>query len=99
MPKPNCGACKNVSEICVFLGTVGVTQIFIKDYAKKANPLNCLLHKNIPFEWGPAQEQVMDELKRALLHSPALSSGILAVNTSKIAVGYQLCQQDSDNSR
>ncbi len=107
MPEPNCieavinwGACKNVSKIDVFLGTVGIGRIFIKDYVKKVNPLNRLLCKDVPFEWGPAQEQAMDELKRALLHLPALrpidydseAPVILAINTSKIAVGYQLCQ-------
>ncbi len=105
VPEPNCGACKNVSEIRAFLGTVGFAPIFIKDYAKKANPLNCLLRKDIPFEWGPAQEQAMDELKHSLLHLPALrpisydseAPVIPAIDTSKIAVGYQLCQQDSDN--
>lgn len=89
----------------MFLGTVRVARIFIKDYAKKANPMNHLLHKDVPFEWGPAQEQAMDKLKCTLLHSPALhpidygseAPVILAVDTSKITVGYQLCQQDSDD--
>ncbi len=47
----------------------------------------------------------MDELKCALLHSPALhpidhdseAPVILTIDISKITVSYQLCQQDSDD--
>ena len=49
----------------------------------------------------------MADLKQALLASPALRAinynsdapVILAVDTSHIVVGYQLCQQDAENSR
>ena len=52
------------------------------------------------WEWGIEQETVMEDLKGALLQSPALkpldykseSPVILAVDTSYITVGYFLCQ-------
>ena len=114
IPEPGCvdavinwGDCKDVSEVRAFLGTVGVARIFIKDYGKLANPLNRLLRKDIPFEWGPPQIQAMADLKAALLASPALRAidyesdnpVVLAVDTSYIAVGFQLCQEDRENPK
>lgn len=103
----NWTVCKTVSDVRAFLGTVGVARIFIKDFAKIANPLNKLLRKDAPFEWGPDQVRAMEDLKSALVHSPALRAidyeddapVILAVDTSKIAVGYLLCQEDRDDPR
>ena len=98
----NWGPCKTVSEVRSFLGTVGVARIFIPNFGKKASPLVKLTRKDVPFEWGPPQDQAMDDLKQALLDSPALRAidyesenpVVLAVDTSSIAVGYQLCQED-----
>ena len=44
-------ACQNVSEVRMFLGTIGVCQVFIKDFARLASPLNKLLRKkSVVFE-------------------------------------------------
>ena len=96
--------CKDLSSVRAFLGTVGVARIFIKDFAKKAHPLVNLTRKGVPFEWGVAQDRAMDELKQALVDSPALraidyesdAAVILGVDTSWMAVGYLLCQQDRE---
>jgi hypothetical protein len=64
-----------------------------------------LTHKGTPFEFGPVQVVVQEDLKQALLESPALclidyasdSPVILAVDTSTIAVGFYLCQADNKN--
>ena len=103
----NWGPCRDLSEVRAFLGTVGVARIFIKNFAKKAHPLVKLTRKDVPFEFGAEQLQAMAELKRSLLESPALRAidheseapVILAVDTSYIAVGYQLCQQDLADAR
>ncbi|OJT06660.1 Transposon Tf2-1 polyprotein [Trametes pubescens] len=66
--------------------------------------LSELTRKNAPFDWGPEQIAAQDDLKRALANSPALrpldyksaAEVILAVDTSKIAVGYLLAQCDLD---
>jgi hypothetical protein len=58
--------------------------------------------KDEPFIFGPEQIQAQEDLKTALLESPALYSinytssapVILAIDTSYIAVGFQLCQCD-----
>jgi len=63
--------------------------------------------KNYPFVFGPEQITAQEDLKQALLDSPALrpidysssSPVILAVDTSHIAVGYLLSQCDPDNPK
>jgi hypothetical protein len=97
----------NLSEVRAFLGTIGVARIFIKNFAKRAHPLNKLTRTGVPFEFGPEQIQAMDDLRDALVHSPALkpinyhspSPVILAVDTSNIAIGYLLCQCDIENPK
>ena len=103
----NWGPCKSLSEVRAFLGTIGVCRIFIKDFAKLAHHLVKLTRKDAPFEWGPEQDRAQDDLKTALLNSPALrplnykspAPIILSVDTSNIAVGYILAQCDADNPR
>jgi len=101
------GPCSNLSEVRAFLGTVGVVRIFIRNFSLRAHHLIKLTRKDAPFEFGPLQLAAQEDLKDALLTSPALraidytSSApvILAVDTSYIAVGFHLCQCDIDNPR
>ncbi|OBZ70364.1 hypothetical protein A0H81_09645 [Grifola frondosa] len=91
------GPLKDLSEVRAFLGTIGVVRIFIRNFAQRAHPLVYLTRKDIPFEFGPRQIQAQEDLKQALLESPALraidytsdSPVILAVDTSYIAVGVR----------
>lgn len=100
-------ACKSVTEVRMFLGTIGVCRVFIRDFAKLAGPLNQLLRKDIPFEWGPEQEKSMAELKSALKDAVPLgnvdyeSDGavVLAVDTSYKAVGFYIYQESTDASK
>jgi hypothetical protein len=97
-------ACKNISEVRMFLGTIGVCRVFIKDFAKLAGPLNHLLRKDIPFDWGPEQDKSMADLKEALKCAVPLgnidydSDGtvVLAVDTSYRAVGFYIYQESVD---
>jgi hypothetical protein len=66
------GPCGDLSEVRAFLGTVGVCWIFIRNFAKRANALVNLTRKGVPFEFGPAQVAAQEDLKQALLTSPAL---------------------------
>ena len=103
----NWGPCADLSEVCAFLGTVGVVRVFIRNFARLAHPLTSLTRKDAPFVFGPEQISTQDALKTVLLSSPALrpidyasnSPVILGVDTSSIAVGYLLCQCDADNPR
>jgi hypothetical protein len=99
--------CKNITDIRMFLGTVGVCRIFIKDFARLAEPLNKLLRKNIPFEWEKDQKDSMKNLKNALENAVPLgnidyeSDGVvvLAVDTSWHAVGYYIYQETADTNK
>ena len=103
----NWGPCDNLSDVRAFLGTVGVARIFIKNFAHRAHALTILTRKDYPFVFGPEQIAAQEDLKQALIDSPALrpidytssSPVILAVDTSHIAVGYQLCQCDPDDPK
>ena len=103
----NWGPCKDVSNVRGFLGTCGTCRVFIKDFAKLSRPLNDLLKANVPFEWGPAQEKSMEDLKDALINCPAIrplnytsdAPVILGVDTSWKAVGFWICQEDPENKK
>lgn len=101
----NWGPCRDLSDVRAFLGTVGVARAFIQNFGKRAWPLVQLTRKGAIFEWADDQQRAMDDLKNALIHSPALrpidytssASVILAVDTSFIAIGYLLAQCDPDH--
>jgi hypothetical protein len=87
------GPCQTFSKVHAFLGTVGVIWIFIKNFSLRAHPLIKLTQKDEPFIFGPEQIKPQEDLKTALLKSPALRSIdytsstpiILAIDTSYIA--------------
>jgi len=94
-------ACKNVSEVRMFLGTIGVCRVFIKDFARLATPLNGLLRKQVPFDWTEKHSESMQNLKDALEDAVPLGNidydcddaVVLAVDTSYKAVGYYIYQE------
>ena len=95
------------SLVSAFLGTIGVARIFIRDFAKIANPLTHLTKKGVEFFFGQEQIEAQEKLKQALIESPALrpldyesdAPIILAVDTSSIAVGFFLCQAEIENPK
>ena len=103
----NWGPCQSLSEVRAFLGTAGLFRNFIRNFAHRAHHLVKLTRKGAAFEWGLEQQDAQDDLKQAVVDSPALrpidyTSGspvILAVDTSNIAVGFYLCQCDPENRR
>ena len=103
----NWGPCQTLTDVRAFLGTVGVARIFIKDFTKRAHALTQLTRKDVPFTFGPEQMAAFNDLKHALLDCPALhplnyqsdAPIILGVDTSYIAVGYLLCQEDEEDSK
>ena len=100
-------ACGSVTDVRMFLGTIGVCRVFIKDFAKLAGPLNSLLRNSTPFEWGPEQEKSMADLKEALANAVPLgnidyeSDGtvVLEVDTSYKAVGFYIYQESADGKK
>ena len=103
----NWGPCQNLSDVRAFLGTIGVCRLFIKNFAQRAHHLVKLTRKDVPFEFGQEQLDAMQDLKEALLSSPALkpidyqsdAPVILSVDTSSIAVGFILAQCDLINPK
>jgi hypothetical protein len=81
--------------------------MFIQNFVKRANALVNLTHKGVPFQFGLKEIAAQEDLKKALIDSPALcpinyssnSPVILAVDMSAIAVGFYLCQADPKNPR
>jgi transposase InsO family protein len=65
------------------------------------------VRKNTVFEWDERRQKSMDMLKEAICRAPALRpldyqsplEVVLAVDTSQIAVGYILSQQDENGRR
>jgi hypothetical protein len=99
--------CNDLSDVRAFVGTVGLCRMFIRNFASRAHHLIKLTRKEAVFEFGEDQLAAMDDLKNALVNSPALrpidytsgASVILSVDTSYIAVGFLLAQCDVDNPR
>ena len=103
----NWGVLHDLSEVRAFVGTIGVCRMFIRNFAHRAHHLVKLTRKDAPFLYGPQQIAAQEDLKQALLDSPALrpidylseAAVILSVDTSSIAVGYMLGQCDLDNPK
>src|SRR5271168_1616197 len=103
----NWGPCKDLTDVRAFVGTIGVCRLFIQNFAHRAHHLVKLTRKDAPWEFGPEQQDAMDDLKQALLNLPALkpidyksdSPVILSVDTSYIAIGFILSQCDINNPR
>jgi hypothetical protein len=103
----NWGPCHDLSDVRAFLGTVGVCRLFIKNFAHRAHHLVKLTRKDVPWEFGKEQLDAMQDLKDALVASPALkpidynsdAPVILSVDTSNIAIGLILSQCDPTNTK
>ena len=103
----NWAPCLDLSDVRAFLGTIGVCRLFIRNFAHRAHHLVKLTRKDIPWEFGKAQLSAMQDLKDALMASPALkpidyqsvAPVILSVDTSSIAVGFILAQCDPNNTK
>ena len=99
--------CKTVSDVCAFLGTAGTMRIWIKNYSAIARPLVDLTRNNTDFVWEEQHDRAMQELKDAIVNSPALipidykSSRpvFLAIDSSWRAVGWILSQECEDGQR
>jgi len=91
----------------VILGTIGVLRIFIPNFAHCVHKLVKLTWKGTLFKFSKSQVTAQEDLKDALIYSPALwainytsnSPVILAVDTSHIAVRFFLCKCDPTNPK
>ena len=89
---------KNVKQVRSFLGLANYYRKFVKDYAKRAVPLNNLLAKNTEFQWKHECELAFQDLKEALIKPPILAfpdfdnEFVLTTDASGQAIGYILGQ-------
>ena len=101
------GPCKSLSEVRAFLGTAGLMRIFIRNYSAIARPLTHLICKDINFEFGPDEIKAQECLKQAIIMSPTIrpidydsdATVYLSVDTSYIAIGYVIVQDDPDKPK
>ena len=84
-----------------FLGVIGIARVYIKNFAKMAEPLHRLTRKG-----EPEQEKSMTDLKEALAFVPLgnidyESDGavVLAVDTSYKAMGFYIYQEDPETGK
>ena len=91
-----------VKEIRGFLGLCGTVRIWIKDFSHIARPLIHLTKKDVDLEWTEECEESFETLKEMVKTAPVLQPidyhserpVILSVDTSYIAVGFILFQED-----
>jgi hypothetical protein len=94
-------------EVRGFLGLCGTVRIWIKGYSELCRPLTDLYRKGKEFIWEERQQAVFDELKSLVSSAPALRPidytserpVVMSVDTSYIAAGFILSQEDKDGKR
>jgi len=99
--------CHNLKDVRSFLGITGVLRPYIQDYGIKAYALNNLKKKDVPFVWGPEQIESMEAIKEGVRQAKAIrpldyenqGSIVLAVDTSYIAVGFYIYQEDINDPK
>ena len=94
--------CENLRDVRSFLGITGVLRAYIPNYGLRAHELEKLKRKGVPFEWGPKQIESMESIKEGVRLAQAIrpidyenqGAIVLAVDTSYIAVGFYIYQED-----
>jgi len=90
-----------------FLGLCGTVRNWIKNYSTLAQPISELWRQKVEFVWDKRRQEAFATLKKIVASAPALRpidyqselSVILAVDTSYIAVGMVLIQEDEKGNR
>ena len=94
-----------VKDVRSFLGFCNFYQPFIPKFGHDAKPLNELTKKDVPWQWGPRQQEAMDNLKNKVTSAPVLRSPELdkqfevEVDASGYAIGAVLLQRKEDGKK
>ncbi|UYV77349.1 hypothetical protein LAZ67_15000598, partial [Cordylochernes scorpioides] len=89
---------KKAKEVQSFLGMCSYYRKFIKDFSLIADPLTSLIRKNVQFIWTGKQEEVFQNLKKALMNPPILghfdpnAATCIHTDASNIGLGATLIQ-------
>lgn len=90
---------RNVKEVARFVGMVNFFSKFIPHFALKAEPLNRLRKKDVPFQWGEEQQRAFQKLKDDISSPPILAlpdfekSFVVQTDSSSLAVAAVLLQE------
>lgn len=93
----------DVAGVRPFLGPCTTYRKFIENFSKKAAPINDSLKKDVPFHWGPEQEESFRILKTSLTEPPVLvplddvGELKLRTDTSHFGLGAVLMQKMEDS--
>ncbi|CAC5425334.1 unnamed protein product [Mytilus coruscus] len=96
---------QTVTEVKSFMGLVNFTGRFIPNLATIAEPLNRLMKKNKPFNWGPEQDDAFEKLKQCLANNTNLAYFDINADTQVIAdaspvgLGAVLVQKQGDSHK
>ena len=99
-PQPTC-----TKDVRSFIGLTNFFRKNVRSYSDKAHGLIKLLRKDVPFSWGPEQQQSFEALKEALVSPenmaiPKLNEPlILTTDASDISVSYNLSQMIDGRER
>jgi hypothetical protein len=63
----------NQDEVRAFLGLASYYRKFVRDFARRAEPLNQLLRSDTPFVWTDSTDAAFKDLKEALTSTPVLA--------------------------
>jgi hypothetical protein len=92
----------SVRDLQKFLGFANFYRRFIKNFSQLCRPLNDLLKKDVPWQWGRAHQQAFANLKVAFSTAPTLAffdynrKTILETDASDWASGGVLSQIDDE---
>jgi len=98
-------ACKDVSEVCAFMGLSGYYRRFVKDFLSIAAPLYGLTQKGAEFCWTTECQEAFDELKRRLTSEPILAlptndgTYVLDTDASDFGLGAILSQEQDGQEK
>ncbi|PHJ23293.1 retrovirus-related pol polyprotein from transposon [Cystoisospora suis] len=91
---------KDVKSVRSFLGIGSYYRRFIRDYARKAEPLQRLLTANAEFRWGAEQEKAFENIKLALVNATLMAHPqpgkpfVIDCDASILGLGAALSQPD-----
>jgi hypothetical protein len=92
----------DVLELRALLGTYNYYRRFIKNFARKAAPLNRLLQNDVPWEWSEPCQKAFKSLKVSMTEAPILRKPDmnlpfqLHTDWSSVGLGAVLIQIDSN---
>ena len=91
---------KNLKQARGFLGVAGYHRMFVPGFSRIAAPITRLTGKDVPFVWGPEQQEAQNKIIDLITHAPVLARPDpsqqfeLEVDASQVGTGAILYQRD-----